>query len=151
MIVSASQCGKIPHEGDRVLIYYKNDSNKEPIMAIIDSSYILVKDISYSESKSVSSSLNDGGDPDSVSSSSSISYSLNNLPGILHATAADKLDYNKINEKFGRYGEKLNKIESDTQIFDDGVRYLLILSVPTDSVPDLISLKSSDAYIVKVG
>jgi hypothetical protein len=151
MIVSASQCGKIPHEGDKILIYYKNDSSKEPIMAIIDSSYVIVKDITYSESKSTSSSLSDGGDSDSVSSSSSISYSLSNIPGILHATAADKLDYNKISEKFGRYGERLNKIESDTQIFDDSVQYLLILSVPTDSVPELISLESSNAYIVKAG
>jgi hypothetical protein len=151
MVVSASQCGKIPHAGDKILIYYKNDTSKEPIMAIINSSYVIVKDISYSESKSTSSSLNDGGDSSSVSSTSSISYSLNNVPGILHATAADRLDYNKINEKFGKYGEKLNKIESDTQIFDDSVKYLLILSVPTDSVPDLISLKSSNAYIVKAG
>ena len=151
MIVSASQCGKIPHEGDKILIYYKNDSSKEPVMAIIDSSYVIVKDISYSESKSASSSLSDGGNSDSVSSSSSISYSLSNIPGILHATAADKLDYNKISEKFGRYGERLNKIESDTQIFDDSVQYLLILSVPTDSVPELISLESSNAYIVKAG
>ena len=151
MIVSASQCGKIPHEGDKILIYFKNDSSKEPITAIINSSYIIVKDISYSESKSTSSSLDDNGDSSSVSSSSSISYSLSNIPGILHATAADKLDYNKINKKLGRYGEKLNKIESDTQIFDNNVQYLLILSVPSDSVPELISLKSSDAYIVKAG
>lgn len=151
MIVSASQCGKIPHEGDKILIYFKNDSSKEPITAIINSSYVIVKDISYSESKSTSSSLDDNGDSSSVSSSSSISYSLSNIPGILHATAADKLDYNRINKKLGRYGEKLNKIESDTQIFDNNIQYLLILSVPSDSVPELISLKSSDAYIVKAG
>ncbi len=151
MVVSASQCGKIPRQGDKILIYFKNDSSEKPIMAIVNSSYVIVKDISYSERKSVSSSVNDEGDTSSVSSTSSISYSLTNIPGILHATAADKLDYNKINEEFGKYGEKLNKIESDTQIFDDNVKYLLILSVPEDSVPDLITLKSSNAYIVKAG
>ena len=151
IVISAMQCGKIPYEGDKILIYDKSNANKEPIVGIVNSSYVILKDISYSETKDVSSNLNDNGDSTSASSSSSVSYSLNNLPGVLYATAADKLDYNKINEKFGRYGEKLNKIQSDTQIFDGSVQYLLILSIPSDSVPEIISLKSSNAYIVKAG
>ncbi|AEH06582.1 DUF515 domain-containing protein [Methanothermococcus okinawensis] len=151
IVVSAMQCGKIPYEGDKILIYDKSNASKNPIEGVVNASYVVLKDISYSETKSVSSSLNDNGDSASASSSSSISYSLNNLPGVLYATAANKLDYNKINEKFGRYGEKLNKIQSDTQIFDGNVKYLLILSIPSDSVSKIISMKSSNAYIVKAG
>ncbi len=151
IVVSAIQCGKIPYEGDKILIYDKSNVSKKPIEGIVNSSYVILKDISYSEKRDVSSNLNDNGDSTSASSSSSISYSLNNLPGVLYATAADKLDYNKINEKFGRYGEKLNKIQSDTQIFDGSVKYLLILSIPSDSISKIISLKSSNAYIVKAG
>jgi len=170
LTVSASQCGKIPMEGDYIYIYNKKelDNNQqqtipmntstmptpttiEPIECVVNASYIVAKDISYSESKSVSSSVNDNGGSSSASSSSSISYSLSNINGILHATAADKLDYNKIKDKFGNYGLKLNKIEDDTQIFDSNVQYLLILSVPSDSVSEIITMDSDDIYIVRAG
>ena len=170
LTVSASQCGKIPMEGDYIYIYNKGSlasqqqsaqqvaqmgasttPNVEPIECVVNASYIVAKDISYSESKSVSSSVSDDGGSSSASSSSSISYSLSNINGILHATAVDKLDYNKIKNKFGNYGLKLNKIEDDTQIFDSDVQYLLILSVPSDAVPELISMNSDDIYIVRAG
>jgi len=172
LTVSASQCGKIPMEGDYIYIYNKGSlasqqqttqqtnqtsvtatpsNTVEPIECVVNASYIVAKDISYSESKSMSSSVSDDGGSSSASSSSSISYSLSNINGILHATAVDKLDYNKIKDKFGNYGLKLNKIEDDTQIFDSDVQYLLILSVPSDAVPELISMNSDDIYIVRAG
>jgi hypothetical protein len=170
LTVSASQCGKIPMEGDYIYIYNKGSlaspqqttqqtnqtgasttTNVEPIECVVNASYVVAKDISYSESKSVSSSVSDDGGSSSASSSSSISYSLSSINGILHATAVDKLDYNKIKSKFGNYGLKLNKIEDDTQIFDSDVQYLLILSVPSDAVPELISMNSDDIYIVRAG
>ncbi len=146
MTVNAIQCGNIPHSGDKIDIYSKDGSFL--CSGIINSSYVILKDISYSESKSTSSSLDDNGDSNSVSGSSSISYSLSNIPGILHATAIDKLDYNKISKKFEKFGEKLNKIESNTQIFDDSVKYFLIISVPNDNVPEIIQMNTNDIVIV---
>ncbi|AIJ05912.1 hypothetical protein JH146_1069 [Methanocaldococcus bathoardescens] len=144
--ISAKQCGKLPHKGDIVSIYSKDGSFIT--YAIIDSSYVIISSISYSESKSTSSNINELGDSYSSSSSSSISYSLNNIPGILHATVIDKLDYNKIKEMFGEYGKKLNEIEDDTQIFDENVNYFLIISIPDDKIPDIIKLNSKDITIV---
>jgi len=149
IVVSAKQCGKIPLSGDTILIYNKKDLQEPPEYAIVDSAYVILPSIGYSEQKSASSTASDNGDTTSISSSSSISYSLDNLPGVLHATAADKLDYETIREKFGRYGEKLNKIEEDTQIFDENVDYLLIIIVPSEQVPNLISHNSEDLYIVQ--
>lgn len=150
MIVGATQCGKMPLKGDLIYLYDKSNSNNTPIKGIVNSSYIIAKDISYSESKSTSSSITDGGgDSTSASSSSSINYNLNNINGILHATAVDKLDQNKIKDKFGNYGVKLNEISEDTQIFDDSVQYVLILSIPSDSVSKVISLSPENIYIVK--
>ena len=152
MIVGATQCGKMPLKGDQIYIYDKSNPNNTPIEGIVNSSYIIASEISYTESKSTSSSISDGsGDSTSASSSSSISYNLGNINGILHATAIDKLDPNKIKDKFGNYGIKLNEISEDTQIFDDSVQYVLILSVPSNSVSTLISLDASNIYIVKAG
>ena len=152
MIVGATQCGKMPLKGDQIYIYDKSNPNSTKIVGIVNSSYIIASEISYTESKSTSSSISDGsGDSTSASSSSSISYNLGNINGILHATAIDKLDPNKIKDKFGNYGIKLNEISEDTQIFDDSVQYVLILSVPSNSVSTLISLDASNIYIVKAG
>ena len=152
MIVGATQCGKMPLKGDQIYIYDKSNPNNTPIEGIVNSSYIIASEISYTESKSTSSSISDGsGDSTSASSSSSISYNLGNINGILHATAIDKLDQNKIKDKFGNYGIKLNEISEDTQIFDESVQYVLILSVPSNSVSTLISLDASNIYIVKAG
>ena len=152
MIVGATQCGKMPLKGDQIYIYDKSNPNNTPIEWIVNSSYIIASEISYTESKSTSSSISDGsGDSTSASSSSSISYNLGNINGILHATAIDKLDPNKIKDKFGNYGIKLNEISEDTQIFDESVQYVLILSVPSNSVSTLISLDASNIYIVKAG
>jgi len=104
--ISAKQCGKLPHKGDIISIYSKDGSFIT--YGIIDSSYVILSSISYSESKSTSSNINELGESYSSSSSSSISYSLNNLPGILHATVIDRLDYDKIKKMFGEYGKKLN-------------------------------------------
>jgi len=99
--ISAKQCGKIPHKGDIISIYGKSDENATLISyGIIDSSYVILSSISYGESKSTSSSVNELGDEYSSSSSSSISYSLDNLPGILHATVIDRLDYYSIKNTF---------------------------------------------------
>jgi hypothetical protein len=144
--ISAKQCGKLPHKGDIVSIYSKDGSFIT--YAIIDSSYVVVSSISYSESKSTSSNINELGDSYSSSSSSSISYSLNNLPGILHATVVDRLDYNEIKKMFGEYGKKLNKIEDDTQIFDENVNYFLIMLIPDDKIPNMIQIDSKDIVIV---
>ena len=162
LTVSASQCGKIPMEGDYIYIYDKGSLDAQqsaqqagtaikPIECVVNASYVIAKDITYSESKSVSSSVSDSGGSSSASSSSSISYSLSSVNGILHATAVDKLEYNKIKSKFGNYGIKLNKIEDETQIFDGDVQYLLIVSVPSDSVPEIISMDSNNMYIVRAG
>ncbi|AEF96517.1 DUF515 domain-containing protein [Methanotorris igneus] len=144
--ISAKQCGKIPHKKDIISIYSKDGSFI--CYGIVNSSYVILPAISYSEDKSASSSVNEYGDSYSSSSTSSISYSLNNLPGILHATVIDRLDYNAIKEKFGKYGEKLNKIEDETQIFDENVDYFLIISIPSDKIPDIIQIDPKDMVIV---
>lgn len=147
--VSSKQCGKIPFSGDSILIYNKN-TPEEPIgYAVIDSSYVVLPDIGYSEERSVSNIVNDEGSESTIESTSSISYSLNNLPGVLHATAADKLDIATVIDKFGSYGERLNKIEDNTQIFDENVNYLLIVAVPSEKVSNLVAVNSEDLYIVK--
>ncbi|NPA62981.1 MAG: DUF515 domain-containing protein [Methanococci archaeon] len=143
--ISAKQCGKLPHKGDIISIYNKNGSFVS--YGIVESSYVIVSSISYSESKSTSDNINKLGETYSSSSSSSVSYSLNNIPGILHATVIDKLDYSKIEKMFGDYGIKLNRIEDSTQIFDGNVNYFLIISVPNDKVPDLVKLNSKDIII----
>ncbi|MBW9222554.1 DUF515 domain-containing protein [Methanothermococcus sp. SCGC AD-155-C09] len=150
IVVSGTQCGKIPYEGSKIEIYNKNNASVEPILGIINSSYVIVSNIDYMEFKNVSNILSEDGYTTSVISISNITYNMTNVPGILYATAADRLDYNKIKDKFGRYGEKLNKIQEDTQIFDEKAKYLLVLSVPSDSIPDLISMKAEEIYIVNV-
>jgi len=149
IVVSSKQCGKIPLSGDSVLIYNKNTPESPVAYAVIDTSYVILPDIGYSEERSISNVINDEGSESTVESTSSISYSLNNLPGVLHATAADKLDIGTVIDKFGSYGERLNKIEDNTQIFDDNVNYLLIVAVPSEKVSGLVAQKSEDLYIVK--
>lgn len=149
IVVSSKQCGKIPLSGDSVLIYNKNTPEAPIGYAVIDTSYVILPNIGYSEERSVSNVINDEGSESTIESTSSISYSLNNLPGVLHATAADKLDIATVTEKFGSYGERLNKIEDNTQIFDDNVDYLLIVAVPSEKVSGLVAQKSEDLYIVK--
>ncbi|HIQ38685.1 MAG TPA: DUF515 domain-containing protein [Methanothermococcus okinawensis] len=148
LVVPAPQCGKIPFEGSKIEIYDRENVSMEPIPGIVNSSYVIVSDINYRESKSVSSTLSEDSDTTTLSTTSDIEYSLQNVPGVLYATAAGKLDYYKIIDKFGRYGEKLNKITSDTQIFDKNAKYLLIVSIPSDDIPKLLSIK--DIYIVRV-
>ncbi|WP_048059168.1 DUF515 domain-containing protein [Methanococcus vannielii] len=147
--VSSKQCGKMPLSGDSVLIYNKNTPESPMGYAIIDSSYVILPNIGYSEERAVSNKITDDDVSSNLETTSSISYSLNNLPGVLHATAADKLDIATVNEKFGRYGEKLNKISENTQIFDENVKYMLIIAVPSESVSAIVSQKSEDLYIVK--
>lgn len=149
IVVSSKQCGKIPLSGDSVLIYNKNTPEAPIGYAVIDTSYVILPNIGYSEERSVSNVINDEGSESTIESTSSISYSLNNLPGVLHATAADKLDIATVTEKFGSYGERLNKIEDNTQIFDDNVDYLLIVAVPSEKVSGLVAQNSEDLYIVK--
>ena len=57
--------------------------------------------------------------------------------------------YATVTDKFGSYGERLNKIEDSTQIFDDNVNYLLIVAVPSEKVSGLVAQNSEDLYIVK--
>ena len=146
LVVPAPQCGKMPLEGSKIEIYDRKNASMEPIPGIVNSSYVILSDINYTEIKNVSGILSEGGDTTSLTDISKIKYSLQNVPGVLYATAAGKLDYYKIINKFGRYGEKLNKITSDTQIFDKNVEYLLIVSVPSDDISKLLSIK--DIYIV---
>jgi len=148
IVVPATHCGKIPFEGSKIEIYDKGNLSMEPIPGMVDSAYVIVGNIKYKESKSTSSTLNEDGDTTTLSTTSDIEYSLENVPGVIYATAAGKLDYNKIISKFGRYGEKFNKITSDTQIFDENAKYLLIVSIPSDTIPKLLSIK--DMYIVRV-
>jgi len=146
LVVPALQCGKMPLEGSKIEIYDRKNTSMEPIPGIVNSSYVILSDINYEETKSVSGILSEDGDTTSLTDTSTIKYSLQNVPGVLYATAAGKLDYYKIINKFGRYGEKLNKIISDTQIFDKNAEYLLIVSVPSDDISKLLSIK--DIYIV---
>lgn len=149
VVVSSRQCGKIPLSGDSILVYNKNTPEAPIAYAVIDSSYVILPDIGYSEERSVSNIVNDEGSESTVESTSSISYTLNNVPGVLHATAADKLDIGTVIDKFGSYGERLNKIEDNTQIFDENVNYLLIVAVPTEKVSNLVAVNSEDLFIVK--
>ncbi|HIP89960.1 MAG TPA: DUF515 domain-containing protein [Candidatus Nanopusillus sp.] len=155
IVVPAVQCGKIPLEGSVIRIYDRSKINtynnkSEYIEGIVESSYIIVSNIDYKESKKVSRSFTEDEDTTILSSTSDIEYSLKNIPGILYATAAEKLDYYKVISKFGKYGEKLNKITSDTQIFDENAKYLLIVSVPSPDIPRLLSIQSSNIYIIVV-
>jgi len=79
-----------------------------------------------------------------------IEYSLENIPGILHATAAGRLNYSKVIKKLGKYGEKLNNITSATQIFDENSKYLLIVQVSSVDIPRLLSIPNRDIYIAVV-
>ncbi|WP_456418605.1 DUF515 domain-containing protein [Methanocaldococcus infernus] len=146
--VSAKQCGELPLENSIVAIYNKNGSLLT--YAIVDSSYLLLDSVSYGESKDVSNSIKSPVDQYSSSQSSSISYNLNNIPGILEATVIGKLDYDKIKQMFENFGIRLNKLSKETQIFDSKMNYFLILSVPDDGVEKLIKTNKNEITIVLI-
>ncbi|ADG13013.1 Protein of unknown function DUF515 [Methanocaldococcus infernus ME] len=146
--VSAKRCGELPLENSIVAIYNKNGSLLT--YAIVDSSYLLLDSVSYGESKDVSNSINSPVDQYSSSQSSSISYNLNNIPGILEATVIGKLDYDKIKQMFENFGIRLNKLSKETQIFDSKMNYFLILSVPDDGVEKLIKTNKNEITIVLI-
>jgi hypothetical protein len=147
-MLTSDQCGKLPEVGEFIKIYSKNDTNFLTY-AIVDNSYMALSNLEYSETKMVSSAVEDDGNKDTLESSSSVSYSLDNVPGILHATVAGKLDYSSVSSKFSSYGQKLNEIEEKTQIFDDNVNYVLIVSIPSEQIPLLISKDSEELVIVR--
>ncbi|HIP84794.1 MAG TPA: DUF515 domain-containing protein [Methanothermococcus okinawensis] len=144
--VPATQCGKMPLKGSKIRIYDK-DNSITPIKGVVQSSYLLIDEINYSEFINVSNTHTDDREISILKSISNTTYSLKNVPGIIYATAANKLDYYKIIKKFGRYGERLNKITSDTQIFDENAKYLLIVSVPSVEVPKLKAIEIENIYI----
>ncbi|MCS3900677.1 DUF515 domain-containing protein [Methanococcus voltae] len=148
IMLTSDQCGKLPEVGEFIKIYSKNDTNFLTY-AIVDNSYMALSNLEYSETKMVSSAVEDDGNKDTLESSSSVSYSLDNVPGILHATVAGKLDYSSVSSKFSSYGQKLNEIEEKTQIFDDNVNYVLIVSIPSEQIPLLISKDSEELVIVR--
>ncbi|MBW9223571.1 DUF515 domain-containing protein [Methanothermococcus sp. SCGC AD-155-E23] len=146
IVVPATHCGNIPLEGREIWIYDKNNATK-PIKGRILSSYLLVDKIEYTERIDASYVHKDDDEISILESNSNIRYSLENIPGIIYATAAEKLDYYKVMKKFGRYGEKFNKITSDTQIFDKDAKYLLIVSVPAEFVSKLVAIESDNLYV----
>jgi len=147
IVVPAVQCGKVPFEGSKVEIYDRSNTSKKPIPGIVDSSHILIRNINYTETKHIFNTLTEDKYTSELSSTSGIKYFLTNVPGILYATAAEKLDYYKIINKFGKYGDKFNKITSDTQLFDEKAKYLLIVSVPSTDIPRLLSIEPYHLYI----
>ncbi len=147
IVVNSVQCGKLPLKGDNLRIFDKSNVNIS-IGGEVLSSYVIANDISYSESKSIQNAVKDGsGDELSSSASSSITYSLGNINGILQATAAQKLNKKQIEEKFGEYGIRLNELSDKTQIFDNNVDYVLILSVSTEDIPKLINIAPNNIYV----
>ena len=148
IVVPATQCGKIPFEGNKVEIYNKRNASMEPIPGVIDSSYVIMEDIIYKEEMGAGALPTDEGINVTFYA---VNYSLENVPGVLYATAAGRLNYSKVIEKFGKYGEKFNNITSDTQIFDENARYLLIVSVPSTDVSRLLTIKrNEDIYVAVV-
>jgi len=110
IVVPASQCGKVPLKGSKVEIYNKKNTSEEPIQGVIDFSYLIVENIDYKEVTNISHILQEDSDISILNTTSYINYSLKGIPAVLYATAAGKLDYYQIIEKFGKYGEKFNKI-----------------------------------------
>ncbi|HIP90923.1 MAG TPA: DUF515 domain-containing protein [Methanothermococcus okinawensis] len=145
--VPATQCGKMPLKGSKIRIYDKSNNSITPIKGVVQSSYLLIDEISYTEFTNVTNIHTDDWEVSILQSISNTTYSLQNVPGIIYATAANKLDYHKVIKKFGRYGERLNKITSDTQIFDENAKYLLIVSVPSVEVPKLKAIEIENIYI----
>jgi len=147
IVVPATHCGNIPMEGNEIRIYDKSNATMRPIKGRIFSSYLLIKDVNYTEYINTTTLHSDDLETSLLMSVSNVTYSLKNIPGILYTTAAEKLDYYKIIRKFGRYGERFNKITSDTQIFDEDAKYLLIVSVPSVDVPRLAAINSENIYV----
>ena len=147
LVVPAVQCGKVPFEGSKIEIYDKSNISKDPVPGIVNSSYVIIRNINYSETKNIFNTISEDKYTSQLSSTSGVKYHLTNVPGILYATAAEKLDYHKIMNKFGKYGNKFNKVTSDTQLFDENAKYLLIVSVPSTDIPRLLSIKPCNLYI----
>ncbi|WP_457612354.1 DUF515 domain-containing protein [Methanocaldococcus sp.] len=143
--VSAKQCGDLPVSNSVIAIY--NTKGNLVTYALVDSSYVVLSNINYGESKSASENVNTPVDQYSTSQSSNVNYNLNNLPGVLQATVIGKLDYYKIKQMFGEFGYKLNKLSKETQIFDDKMNYLLILLVPDDGLSKLLKENKNNLVI----
>ncbi|WP_456472234.1 DUF515 domain-containing protein [Methanocaldococcus sp.] len=143
--VSAKQCGDLPVSNSVIAIY--NTKGNLVTYALVDSSYVVLSNINYGESKSASENVNTPVDQYSTSQSSNVNYNLNNVPGVLQATVIGKLDYYKIKQMFGEFGYKLNKLSKETQIFDDKMNYLLILLVPDDGLSKLLKENKNNLVI----
>ncbi len=146
LVISPTQIPKFPKNGDIVSIYNKNGKLISP--AIVVNGYVIVKDITYSESKSVSSSISIGDNAISKSSESNIKYNLDNIPGILHAAVIGRVDYNKISQMFKDYGYRLEKLSENTQILDDeNIKYYIILRVPQAKLANITSTNVGNIII----
>ncbi|XRO76388.1 DUF515 domain-containing protein [Methanocaldococcus sp. 10A] len=146
LVISPNQLPNLPKKGEILNIY--NNNGTLITSALVDRAYVLVKNVQYSESKSVDSSVSRYDTSIKKSANSNIQYSINDIPGILHATVIGRLDYNKIVQMFENYGYRLNELEQKTQILDiDNVKYLLVLYVPQDTVNDLAKQKPENLYI----
>ncbi|XRO74845.1 DUF515 domain-containing protein [Methanocaldococcus sp. 28A] len=146
LVVSPNQLPDLPKKGEILNIYNKNGSLITS--TLVDRVYVIVKNVQYSESKSVESSVSMYGSTIKKSANSNIQYNINDIPGILHATVIGRLDYNKIEQMFEDYGYRLNELEQKTQILDtNNVKYLLVLYVPQDTVNDLAKQKPENLYI----
>ncbi|ACV24743.1 DUF515 domain-containing protein [Methanocaldococcus fervens] len=152
VVLSPEQMPEFPKSGNIINIYNKNNGTLIT-SAIVDSAYLIIKDVKYSESKNVESSVSRYGNEIDKSATSNIDYSLNNLPGVLHATVIGRLDYNDIVNMFGDYGFRLYKLEKETQILDNSIKYLVVIRAPEDSVENLAKEKTENLFIsvVKYG
>ncbi|ENN95782.1 hypothetical protein J422_05968 [Methanocaldococcus villosus KIN24-T80] len=149
--ILAKNCGDIPKPGSKVIIYKLSGKNSSKITeGIITKGYIIVPDISYSESSSKSVSLNDNGETESASETKSVTYSLKGINFILHSAVIGKLNYYEVLQKLKNYGYRLNEIEDKTGIFDDKLVYLLELKVPSDKVNNLLGLSDKEVAIAKI-
>ena len=170
LVVPAVQCGKVPFEGSKIEIYDKSNVSKDPVPGIVNSSYVIVKDIGYREIIAylggyIKEGSNIGvygtdtdvdvyggiaGSYNGTLHAYGVNYTLQNVPGILHATAAGRLNYSKVIKKLGKYGERLNNLSSATQIFDEKSKYLLIVQVSSVDIPRLLSIHNRDIYIAVI-
>ncbi|HIQ33020.1 MAG TPA: DUF515 domain-containing protein [Methanothermococcus okinawensis] len=168
LVVPAVQCGKVPFEGSKIEIYDRSNVSKDPVPGIVNSSYVIIDDIGYREiiayfggygmgdytmgiyGRGTDIGIHGGTTQEESYNATiiGIRYTLENVPGILHATAVGRLNYEKIINKLGKYGERLNNVSSATQIFDEKSKYLLIVQVSSADIPRLLSISNRDMYIV---
>jgi hypothetical protein len=117
--------------------------------AVVKDAYVIVpSNISYSESKSSSITIEQDDDSSKASKNMEVKYSLSGINSILHAAVMGKVDYNKVAYTLGKYGYRLNKLEKETQLFNGDDMYLLIIEVPSDRISMVIS--STTPSIVKI-